>query len=196
MGAGEFLRELPLTFIPIFVAIDPFGLIPVVSSILQDHPPEERKTIVFRAVATALLSSIGFVAIGEGLFRVLGISVADFKVAGGVLLLVVAVVDLVRTTERKRWSPDPTVAVVPIGIPLIVGPALLTTLIALLESHGMFPTLLSLLANLALLALVFRISVGITSRTGTTLLLALSKLMSILLAAIGVHMIRAGLGLF
>jgi len=104
------------------------------------------------------------------------------------------ILDIVGTGEDRRDKVTSTMAgVVPIGIPLIVGPALLTTLIVLLEHYGVFLTLSSLVMNFLVLWGVFRAIEKIGRFVGENALLALSKLMSILLAAIAVHMIRIGL---
>ena len=90
---------------------------------------------------------MAFLLAGEFIFKVLGISAADFKIGGGVLLLVFAITDLIRG-EEKIAASGMQVGAVPLGTPLIIGPAVLTSLLILISLHGYGVTLLALMANL------------------------------------------------
>ena len=83
--------------------------------------------------------------------------------------------------------------VVPLGMPLIAGPALIATLLLLTQTHGMLLTLAALVVNLALVVLAFAYSDVLARRIGATGLRAISKIISMLLAAIAVAMVRQGL---
>jgi len=187
----EVLKSLPLTFIPLFVAMDVFAVLPIFLSVTSDIEEESRKTVVRHSIITALVVSLVFVAVGEVVFRILGITVDDFKIAGGLVLLVIAVLDLVRYGGERRKVED-AVGVVPIGVPLIVGPAVLTTLIVLIDHYGIFPTVISLILNLGIIWISFVKADDITRVIGKNGIIALSKVMAILLASIAVMMIRLG----
>ena len=113
--------KLFLPFIPLFVAFDVLGILPIFVSFTMEMDEPERKRVVRQSILTALLISIGFLLVGKSVFALLNITVSDFKVAGGILLFIIAVVDLI-FPERTRTFPKETIGVVPIGIPLIVGP--------------------------------------------------------------------------
>jgi multiple antibiotic resistance protein len=188
----EILKTLPMTFIPLFVAIDIFAVLPIFISITSELDQDSRKTVVRQSIFTALAVSLAFVVVGEAAFRILGISVDDFKIAGGLVLLVIAVLDLIRFSGERRKVED-TIGVVPIGVPLIVGPAVLTTLIVLIDHHGVIPTIISLVLNLLIVWGSFMKAEDITRLIGKNGIVALSKVMAILLASIAVMMIRLGI---
>ncbi|MBI4710757.1 MAG: MarC family protein [Nitrospirae bacterium] len=189
---SDILQVLPITFIPIFVAIDIFAVLPIFISVTGELRDTEKKTIIRHSIITALLVSIAFVAVGEVVFRILGITVADFKIAGGLVLLVIAVLDLLRFGAERRKVED-AVGVVPIGVPLIVGPAVLTTLLVLIDHYGIIPTVISLVLNLLIVWFSFVKAEAITRIIGKNGIVAISKVMAILLASIAVMMIRIGI---
>jgi len=180
-------------FIPVFVAIDPFALLPFFIAYTKGFTPQAIKRTIKQSISVAFCVSVVFMFIGEGIFRLLGITIDDFKIAGGLVLLVLAILELVQPSEgQRRFKSSTTVGIVPIGVPMIVGPALLTTLIILMEHFGVLKTLLGLTMNLLLVWLLLRLSQTIVKRIGKEGIVAISKLMSILLASIAVMMIRLG----
>lgn len=188
----EILKILPMTFIPVFVAMDVFAVLPIFIAVTSNIPEDRKKTIIRQSIFTALAVSVVFVALGEGVFRILGITVDDFKIAGGLVLLVIAVLDLLKGGEKKMGLED-TIGVVPIGVPLIVGPAVLTTLIVLIDHYGIIPTMISLVLNLTIMWVSFVKAQEITRLVGRNGIVAISKVMAILLASIAVMMIRLGI---
>lgn len=187
----EILQNLPLTFIPIFVAMDPFGLLPIFTSLTREMSAKEKHDVVRFSTLTALAISVAFVFIGQGVFSVLGITVDDFKIAGGILLLVIAIIELVGRGQRQKDPQE--VGVVPLGIPMLVGPAVLTIVIVLIDNYGVAATVLSLVMNLTIVFVVFSAEHKITKVVGKNGLIAISKVVMLLLAAIAVMMIRLGL---
>jgi len=114
-----------LPFIPLFVAFDALGILPIFVFLTSEMIRPERKKVVSQSALTDFLVGIGFLVAGKSVFNLLEITVSDFKVAGGILLFIIAVVDLI---FPERTFPKETLGVVPIGIPLIVGPGVLTLL--------------------------------------------------------------------
>ena len=115
----------------------------------------------------------------------------DFKIAGGLILFVLASRDLVRTDGGPQVLPD-DFGIVPLGLPLIAGPATLTTLLILMDSVGANYALAALVLNLLVVALAFYFAEGLVRIVGQTGLRAISKIIALLLAAIAVSMIRRG----
>ena len=185
------LTHLLLALIPLFVAIDPIGLIPLFLGMTEGIDLPHRKRISYQALATAAIVLIGFMFLGKLTFRVLGISVGDFQIAGGLILLVLASRDLVRTDFRPPVLPE-DFGVVPLGLPLIAGPATLTTLLILMDSVGTAFALLALLINLLVVAFAFYFADSLAKLFGKTTLRAVSRIIALLLAAIAVSMIRRG----
>src|SRR5216117_3393625 len=143
-----------LAFIPIFVAIDPIGLVALFIGLGTSASPENRKQQAFLGIFTGLCVAIGFIFLGKIIFAALGITVSDFQVAGGLILLCLAVRELLGLGAQDRAGSD-EFGVVPLGMPLIAGPALLTALLILVDTVGLVFTLISLLVNLALVAIAF-----------------------------------------
>ena len=187
------MKSFILAFIPIFVAVDALGTLPIFISLTEELEERKKRGIIYQSVLTAALVGISFIFIGKGIFALLGITVADFMVAGGILLLGMALMDLL-TPEKTRKNIEPqTLGVVPLGTPLMVGPAVLTTILMLVDVYGLFPTLLALLTNILLAGLIFLTAEYILRMLGRTGIKAISRVTSILLAAIAVMLIRKGL---
>lgn len=185
------VESLLLAFIPLFVALDPLGLVPVYLGLAEGVPLAGRGRVVAQAVGTAALLAVGFIFLGKFIFHTLGIGISDFKIAGGLILLAIAAQDIL--LPKAKGDLEPTdFGVVPLGMPLIAGPAMLTTLLALIDSVGLVQTLVSLFINLALVYFALTFSEQIKRFLGATVLRAISKMVALLLAAIAVSMIRQG----
>ncbi len=186
------LNILALTFIPLFVAIDVLGVVPLFLSLTQGLTQKEKRTLVTEATLTALAVSIVFLFGGRLIFDFMGITEDDFRVGGGIVLLVLAVDDLIFSSESRR-NPETKVGIVPIGIPLIIGPAALTTLLILNDTYGKIPAVMSLLANLLIVWVVFRKSDLVSKLLGEAGSKAVAKVAALFMAGIAVMMIRVGL---
>lgn len=187
----DYLERFFLAFIPLFVAIDPIGLVAIFMGFAPNAAREHRQRQGLLAVITGLCVAVGFIFLGKIIFAALAISVADFQVAGGLILLGLAVRDLLGFDERPG-SGDQDFGIVPLGMPLIAGPALLTALLLLMDTVGLLYTMLSLVVNLALVLVGFRYARRIESLLGKQGLNGVSKIIALLLAAIAVSLIRRG----
>lgn len=179
------------TFIPIFVAIDIIGIIPLYTGLTSEVPEPQRRKVALQAIVTAFVISIAFLFVGKTIFRLLGITVADFQIAGGALLFVIAIVDLISNNKPQRM-PSSEIGVVPIGTPLIIGPAVLTVLIMMVDIHGLLPTMAGILVNLGIVALALLNAEKILAFIGENGARGTAKVVGLLLAAIGVMMVRRG----
>jgi multiple antibiotic resistance protein len=178
-------------FIPLFVAIDPIGLAAIFLGLGQGVPAAQRQRIARQATLTGGGVALGFLFLGQSMFRALGISTGDFQIAGGLILFIIAARDLVQSAAEPEKLPA-DFGVVPLGMPLIAGPALITTLLLLAETLSVRVTLAALVVNLGLVVLAFEFSEKLGRVIGATGLRAISKIVSMLLAAIAVNMIRQG----
>jgi len=178
-------------FIPIFVAVDPIGLAALFLGLGQGVAPAQRQRIARQGTLTGGGIALIFLFLGQNIFKALGISVGDFRIAGGAILFILAARDLTQSAAEPEKVPE-DFGVVPLGMPLIAGPALITTLILLAQTHGPRLTLAALVVNLILVVLAFAYSDRLGRLIGATGLRAISKIISMLLAAIAVNMIRQG----
>ena len=184
-----------LAFIPLFVAIDPIGNISLFLSLTQGYSRAERGRLALQAVATAFIIGVIFATVGQAIFVVLGITTSDFRIAGGILLLILSVKEISGTTakEPQGQPADKWVGVVPLGTPLTAGPAMITTLLILHSAHPTPLILLALAANLVIAYLLLRFADLIVEKCGEAFSRVIAKVIAIFLAAIGVMMIRQGL---
>jgi len=180
-----------VAFIPIFVAIDAVGLVAMFMGLAGDAPREQRQREGFIAIFTALCVSVGFIFLGKIVFTALGITVADFQVAGGLILLGLAGRELLNVAPASREATD-DFGIVPLGMPLIAGPALLTALLVLVDTVGLVFTIAALLVNLALVVVAFWNADLVARWMGRQGLRGVSKIVALLLAAIAVSLIRRG----
>jgi len=185
-------REVWLAFIPVFAAMDPLGILPIYVSLTSGLGRRQRRRVMIQSLVTALCLAVVFIFLGKAVFRLVGISVSDFMIAGGAILFCIAVMDLLVPGKRRR-VPEDGMGAVPIGTPLVVGPAVLTTSLILIDQYGILVTCLAVVMNLGVVAVVFYFSdrlMRVLGRPGTQ---AVSKIMALFLAAIGVMMIRKGI---
>jgi multiple antibiotic resistance protein len=187
----DILRILPNTFIPLFVATNIFMLLPIFISLTKEMSPQKRRVVIRDSILTAFIVSSLFFALGEMIFRIIGITADDFKIAGGLLLLIIAILDITRHIEEKL-KPDIKLGVVPIGVPLIVGPAVLTNILLLVDHYGILPTVIALVLNLIIVWISLINAERITRLVGKGGILGIAKVMALLLASIAIMMIRIG----
>jgi multiple antibiotic resistance protein len=190
-NASNMIEKFLLAFIPVFVAIDPIGLVALFMGLGTSGSQELRRRQAFLGIFTALCVAVGFIFLGKITFAALGITVADFQVAGGLILLGLAGRELLGLGPHDRGGSD-EFGVVPLGMPLIAGPALLTALLILVDTVGLVFTLVSLVLNLGLVAIGFCYAEQFTRWMGKQGLRGVSKIIALLLAAIAVSLIRRG----
>ena len=187
----DWLEPFFLAFIPLFIAIDIVGLIPIYLSLASNVEQAERRIVERQAVTTALLVGVCFLYLGNLLFRALNITVGDFQIAGGLILLALAGRELLSTDVRAGFVTK-DFGVVPLGMPLIAGPGMLTALLTVAGSQGAGITLLALIANLVIVLIGLHYAQAVSRLLGVTLIRAFSRIVALLLAAIAVNLIRRG----
>lgn len=179
-------------FISLLVAIDAIGAVPVIAGLTKGMTPAGRTRLINKASLAALAIGVAFVFGGELIFSFLGITENDFRVAGGILLLVFSIRDLSSSSSHQGAETPSNVGIVPIAIPLLMGPAALTTLIINSKEYGVGFTIGSLTLNLLLAWFLFSRAGWLLNRLGTELSDAFAKIASLFLAAIAVMLIRLG----
>ena len=186
------LKNILAAFIPIFVAVDALGILPIFVSLTEGVEKPRKDKIVAQSVLTASALAVAFIFLGKAVFRFLGIMVEDFMIAGGAILFCIAIIDILNPIKARR-IPSEDLGAVPIGTPLIVGPAVLTTSLIIIPEYGLSATLISVIVNIALAGVLFKSSHIFMRFLGDSGAKAISKIMSLLLAAIAVMMIRKGI---
>ena len=191
-------RDFGLTFVPLFVAMDALPAVPILLSLTQDMTERQRSQVIRVGLLTALILGIVFILIGKGIFLLLGITVNDFLIAGGLILFVLSAKELVvgKMFEAQAAIGDNAVGVVPLGTPLVAGPAVLATLLILIDQFHIVMVTFAFIVNLLLSWVFFGQANRLVRWLGRSGLMALSKIMALFLAAIAVSMIHRGIVAF
>jgi multiple antibiotic resistance protein len=197
LAAAMLVTSYVESFLPLFVAINAPGILPMYLGLTEDLSPAGRRRLTLQAVATAGLVAVLILFAGQLIFSLLGITVNDLRVGGGLILLVLSISNLIFGDFRRRdptaGGDEPEVGVVPLGIPMIMGPAAITSVLVSREAYGYLPTLSSLALNMGLVFLVLVLGPFIGRFVGPSTSRAIAKVASLFLAAISVAMIRAGI---
>lgn len=190
----------------IFALVNPLGAVPTLVSLTEGFSDEERAKVIRKAIMVAGGMILGFMFLGEYIFSVLGIDISDFKIAGGILLFKVAF-DMIQgkisstkltPLEKQDYLEREAVGIVPIGVPLLAGPGSITTAIIYFnsKSNGIldrFAVIGAIVIVMIIAFFVLKFSVRILNRLGRSGSLIISRIMGLLLAAIGVEFIVSGI---
>lgn len=189
----------------LIVIIDPLGAIPIFLGLTSDQVEHDRRATARVATISAALVLVISTLIGEPLLRFFGISVASFRVGGGILVLLTAIsmmnarISPVRQTpeESKEAEGKQNVAVVPLAIPLLAGPAAISTVIIFAHREPSAAFKGFLIGGILLVAfltwLSLRLSIPLSRKLGKTGLNNITRVMGLLLSAIAVEFISTGL---
>ncbi len=192
------LRDFGLTFVPLFVAMDSISVVPILLTLTQEMTDKQRAGVIRNGLITALALGLVFIAIGKGIFIFMGITVNDFLIAGGLILFLLGAKELVvgKMFEAQASMGDNVVGVVPLGTPLVAGPAVLTTLMILNDQYNILIVTFSFIMNLLISWLFFVQANRLVKILGRGGVMAIAKVFALLLAAIAVSMIHRGIANF
>ena len=190
------MKEFWLCFIPLFVAVDAIGVLPMFLGFTENMDKRTVRRIIYQSVITASVVALSFLAVGIAIFNLLGITIADFMIAGGILLFIISMSDLLTTEKIQRRIDPESMGAVPLGVPLITGPAVLTTAILLINEHSLLVTSAAILINIFIAGILFFFAQHINIILEKSGAKTVSKIASLFLAAIAVMMVRKGLTSF
>jgi multiple antibiotic resistance protein len=189
----------------IIVIVDPLGAIPIFLGLTANDSLRDRKRIARTAAIAAGILLIASTVLGEVMLRLFGISVASFRVGGGILVLLTAIsmmnarISAVKQTpeESKEAEGKENVAVVPLAVPLLAGPAAISTVIIFTHrfpgAQSKMLLILSIILASALVWISLRLSIPLSKKLGRTGLNNITRIMGLLLSAIAVEFIASGL---
>ncbi len=185
-------------FIALFVVANVAPILPVVLQFTAELDARARRRRLMQAIVLGNGIAIGTALIGGVLLDVTRITLDDLRIAGGIVLLVFAVFDLLFSREQRKLPlaeliEDPSSSsLVPLAVPVLVGPAVLTTVVLLAEDHGRPAAMVAVLGNAAINAAILFAAERVYARVGPGFGRALGKVMGLILAALAISMIRAG----
>ena len=181
---SEWFHDFIFTFIPLFIVIDPLGNLPLVITVTNGMKSPRRRKTVHVAAMTAAIVGLVFLFFGRFILAVLNISVGSFAIAGGIILLVLSVNFMTTGRMVEVTREDSMAAVVPLGTPLTVGPATITTLLLLSTQFPLYLVLISFILNILITWVIFMLGSRIVRAIGQSGVTAISRVFSLLLAAI------------
>lgn len=187
-------RVVGETFVTLLVIMDPAGTAPIFVSLTSRMSAGERQRAVGRAVLAAGLLIIGFALFGKVVLDYLGVSVESLSIAGGLLLLLVAL-EMLRGFDSPTGE-DSDVALVPLATPLVAGPGAIATVIVLARQHpdaaGRAAVVAGILAALLVLGASLLLADRLARVVPSALLHFLTRVFGLLLAAIAVELVVEG----
>jgi multiple antibiotic resistance protein len=190
----DFISELTRAILALFIIVDPLGNIPIFVGLTENITEAQRRKTFNTAMIVAFVLLLVFSFTGQGIFTVFGISINSFEVAGGVLLLIIAVRILISGFHERTESESPeSLGAVPIAMPLLVGPGAITTTILNLQAYGIIITVLAVIVVLALTWVILRFIDGIYKVLGRTGSVVIARVMALIIAAIAVQFILVGI---
>ena len=200
----EWLSFSLLSLSAIFFVVDPMGAVPVFMAMTRNDSPEKRRDMARRAAIAAFFVLTTFAVAGTLIFKVFGVTLGAFKVAGGILLLLTSIEMLRAQPQRTRVTPEEQregtekedVAIFPLAIPLLAGPGSIATVTALMGRAGRklfaVPVILSIavtcLASYAMLVAADRISHFL----GVTGLNVMNRVIGLIIGALAVQFMFDG----
>ncbi|MCL5989457.1 MAG: MarC family protein [Candidatus Thermoplasmatota archaeon] len=197
---------LVTVFAAVFAIMDPIGAVPIVIALTKSYSKKDRNIVVFKSILVAAGMIFGFMFVGEYIFTVLGISIFDFKVAGGILLFLVAFEMLqghipstsITEKEKEESMEREEISVVPIGTPLLAGPGTITAAMIYFNQDNYGLTLrLVVVLGVALAVVVsyfiLKYSLPLFDRLGRVGSLIITRIMGILLMSLAIDFIATGI---
>lgn len=186
------MQDFLSAFIPLFVAIDVLGILPLFISLTQNLSAHERQALVIKALITATIIALCVLFAGQFIFKALGITLNDLRIGGGLVLLILSITDLVFPEIERKTDDMDAIGIVPIGIPLVMGPSAITTIIISQQNFGYLISMAALVVNLLLVLIVFYYGPYLLQLLGRQSTQAIAKVASLFMTAIAVAMIRTG----
>lgn len=187
----DFISELIKSVIALFIIVDPLGNIPIFTGLTENMAADSRKKVYNTAVLVGVILLLVFAFTGNVILQLFGLSIWSFEVAGGILLLIIAIRILISGVHETAESPE-SIGAVPIAIPLLVGPGAITTTIFNLQAYGTIIAIVAVVAVLSLTWIILRYINGIYKFLGKTGSLVIARVMALLIAAIATQYILTG----
>ena len=193
---ADFAVNLAKAVIVLFIVVDPFGNIPIFMSLTEKMTESQKRKVFNTATLVGFILLLVFAFTGQEIFRIFGISIYSFEIAGGILLLIMAIRILISGGLRESVDSPESLGAVPIAMPLLVGPGAITTTIFNFQMYDIVVTVLSVLIVLLLTWVILRFMNSFYRFLGKTGALVIARVMAMLIAAIAVQYILNGLGSF
>lgn len=193
MDPADFAINVARAALVLFIIVDPFGNIPIFMGLTQIMTDKQRQKIFNTAIIVSIILLLVFAFAGQEIFNLFGVSIFSFQIAGGILLLIIAVRILISGSLHGEEEQTPeSLGAVPIAMPLLVGPGAITTTILNLQTYDVYVTVLSVLIVLSSTWVILRYIGKVYRFLGNTGAIVIARVMSLLIAAIAIQYIITG----
>jgi multiple antibiotic resistance protein len=192
MSPLDLAFNLAKAILVLFIIVDPIGDIPIFISLTEGMTENQKRKVFKTAFLVGFVLLLVFSFTGLEIFNIFGISIYSFEVAGGILLLIIAIRILISGTKPETVESPESIGAVPIAIPLLVGPGAITTTIFNLQAYDVYVTALSVLIVMIITWVILRVMNRIYKVLGKTGSLVIARVMALLIAAIAVQYILGG----
>lgn len=194
-----------ISFFLIFFIVDPLGNIPIFLALTEGVSAKEKKKIAWRACMTSFFILLVFAFIGDWILRLFRVTISSFQIAGGILIFIIALSMLQARRSRAKSTPEEEqeraegedVAIFPLAVPMLSGPAAITTVMVLINLSTSFThkviVILCIFITASCSFWIFKQSARLMNLLGQTGINVLMRLMGLLLAVISVQFVIDGL---
>jgi len=201
------VMELLLIFTSILFIVDPFAVIPTFLAMTVRDTPAQRRVLARRGAWTCAITLIAFAVGGSLIFKIFGITIGAFKIAGGVLIGLNALDMVQARRSQQRETPVETaegiqkddIGILPLGVPMLAGPGAISTVMVLALGSKSVAATAAVYMSIVLTALITFLVLSAASmverRLGQTGMRILTRLMGLVLCAIAVQFIIDGIKL-
>ena len=189
---AENALNLAKAFLVLFIVVDPFGNIPIFMSLTEKMTKKEKRKVFNTATLVSFVLLLAFAFAGQEIFSIFGVSIFSFEIAGGILLLIIAIRILITGSLMEIKESPESIGAVPIAMPLLVGPGAITTTIFNIQAYGVAVTALSVFVVLTLTWLILRYVDSFYRFLGKTGALVIARVMALLIAAIAIQYMLFG----
>lgn len=190
-----FLESLIKAFLLLFLAMDTIGNIPVFVMLTAKMQPEKRRKNISMAIFIAALLLLVFLAAGATILKFFAIDIADFKVAGGIVLGLIGLRLVLNLRMLEDRAEKYTNAIIPMATPLITGPAAITAVIINVDTYGYAVAFVAAVLNIALAWIILSRTEYFFKLLGRQGADVVSKIFGLILVAIAIGYIRGGMSL-
>lgn len=189
----------------IFFLVDPIATVPVFLVLTSEHGPRPRRKMARRAAISSFVVLSGFAVIGQVIFQLLGITLAAFQTAGGLILLLIGLEMVQAKRSRTKQAPNEReeathkedVGIVPLGIPMLAGPGAISTVMVFMGQARHWQQVIAVLAAVAITCTIAYITLAaagyVRQHISDTGINIMTRMMGMLLAAIAIQFMATGL---
>lgn len=182
----------PMPYLMLFVVLDPLGILPYYQAVIFRVPESDRPLVLRRAIVFAFAMLLAFALIGDILFKILHVTIADFKIAAGIILGIYAVAAIFEIHIGASGGEPSSVAIFPLATPLLAGPGSISTVIYIKYVYGLPTALAATTLNIIIAYPILASASYLLRILGRHGALFIDKFMSLILAGFAVSLIREG----